>query len=323
MSTIRALSILTALVAATACTSSAENSGAGTSKGKVIATPELLAEAMQVAFASGDLATAEALADLSQAPALARFMYLSTAVDCATTDECTTAVGPLTDEHRESLAQQAAAQGIELAAPPEGMIKISSTSRDGTGTGTLEMPYAKIDGSYRIVTARYTKAELAKLRAKTNEQLAEELFAQGLYDPELGDHRTDWASVATSLPADGGEPGAALVQRATAMAAAVDAGDPDAAKRSGGRVAEVIFRDKDWDETPIPLATRKLRLAVQGIKQLRDVDITGGWVLGGTAVLLVNAHNGAGWIERGAVVMVNHGDGWEHGGGLTVSYPKE
>lgn len=287
-----------------------------------LASPEALAAAMQTAFAAGDLAAAEALADLSQTPAMARFLYLSTAVDCATTGECTTTVGALTEEHRAGLEAQAAAQGVELAVPPEGMIKLSSTSRDGTGTGSLEMPYAKVDGSYRIVTARYSDAELAKLRAKTNQELADELFAQGIYDPELGDNRTDWASVATKLPAGGGAPGETLKRQTEAMAAAVAAADPDAAMKAGGRTAEVIFRAEDWDGTPIPLASRKLKLSVQALLHLREVDIHGGWELGGTAILLVDGRDGVGWIERGAVLMVDYGEGWDRAGAFTVSYPE-
>ena len=133
------------------------------------------------------------------------------------------------------------------------------------------MPYAKIDGAYKIATMRFTDAEFAARRARDSEALLQEMFAEGIYDSAKGERRTDWATAATRLPADGGDAGKAFVRQTTAMAAAVDAKDPDAAMRSGGRWAKMVFADKDYDGKSIAADQRKRKLEVQSLRMLREM----------------------------------------------------
>ena len=107
------------------------------------------------------------------------------------------------------------------------------------------------------------------------------------------------------------------------MAAAVDAKDPDAAMRSGGQMASIIFRDKDFEGKPIPLTDRQSKLYVQSLRMLRDVKVSGGYALGDNAVLIIEARDGIGWIVRGPVLLSRDGDSWDLAGKQTVSYPAE
>jgi len=152
---------------------------------------------------------------------------------------------------------------------------------------------------------------------KTN---SKELFAKGLRDAR-GEVRTDWATAATKLPENGGAAGKAYLATTTAMAAAVDAKDPDAAMQSGGQIATIVFRDKDFAGKQIPRVARQRKLYVQSLRMLRDVRIKGGYLLGDDAVLVIEARNGIGWIERGAIVLTRDGDAWEFAGKQTVTYP--
>ena len=145
------------------------------------------------------------------------------------------------------------------------------------------------------------------------------MFAQGIRGSN-GEPRTDWAKAATPLPADGGEPGKAFVAQTRAMAAAVDAKDPDAAMNSGGQIAKIIFRDKDFEGKPIPLVDRQRKLHVQSLRMLRDVKVNGGFQLDSDAVLIIEARNGIGWIVRGPVVLSKEDSSWERAGDHTVSY---
>jgi hypothetical protein len=105
------------------------------------------------------------------------------------------------------------------------------------------------------------------------------------------------------------------------MAAAVDAHDPDAAMRSGGHMAALIYADKDYAGTPLPLDARKRKLQVQALRMLRDVKISGGYQLAENAVLMIEARDGIGWIERGAVLLSLEGDQWDIAGKQLVTFP--
>jgi hypothetical protein len=285
------------------------------------ASPDDLAEQLQAAFASGDLTATAELAELDRVPPFMRLLYLGQATDCATYLECSVTTEPLDEEFTEQM-NELEAEGLEMPAVPEGFLVVNGRSGDGRSTGDMKVPYAKVGGTYKVVSPRYTDAALAKLRATTNEELVEGLFAAGIYDPELGEHRTDWATAATKLPPDGGAAGEALRQHTAAMAAAIDQKDPDLAMRSGGMVAAALFSDAEFDGSPIPRRTRELNLERHALKAWRDVDVLGGYALGSRAVLIVEARNGMGWIERGAAIVGDIGDGWEVAGTEVVSYPE-
>ncbi|MEO7064090.1 MAG: hypothetical protein ABI082_10030 [Dokdonella sp.] len=283
-------------------------------------TPEGLAKALQSALSSGDFDAAGKLAAIEDAPAQLHFFYLDSVLTCSSGATCTVSVAPATDELRAQFKQQAAK--LHAQAPNvDGMIMIAVKPKSGSGSGTMKMPYAKVGDTYKVVSIHYSPAEIAALRAKTNEALVQEFFAAGILDSGASEPRTDWATAATKLPADGGDAGKAFVAQTLAMSAAVDAKDPDAAMHAGGGAAAIIFRDKDASGKAIPLVERQRKLHVQSLRMLRDVKVTGGYLLGDSAVLVIEAHDGIGWVVRGPILL-SHGRGtWQRAGDNTVSYP--
>lgn len=283
--------------------------------------PGALAKQLQKALDTGDFEAARALADIDGAPAEARFAYFDVVYECAADMQCKVSVAPLDDEFKKGLAEDAKAiDATPIAA--EGLIVVTETSRDGSGSGELKMPYAKSAGGYRIAVMRPGAAALAKARARSNDDILKELFASGIYDPATGARRTDWAAAAKPLPSDGGEPGHAFVASTHAMAVAVDAKDPDAAMRAGGRWSQMVFSDKSFDGKPIAKEQRQKKLVAQSQRMLRDVKVSGGYQLGDDAALVFEARNGSGWIERGAVLLTKSDDAWDVSGKQTVAYPE-
>lgn len=283
-------------------------------------TPDGLAGALQAALSKGDFEAARRLADIDDAPAELHFYFLDTVRECASEAICTVSAAAANDELRQQLKEQA--EQLHAQAPNvDGMITVAVKSKDGSGSGTLKMPYAKVGNDYKVASIHYSPAQFAALRAKSDDMLVKEFFAGGIRDSGATELRTDWATAATNLPADGGDAGKAFVAQTRAMSAAVDAKDPDAAMRSGGQIAQIIHRDKDFDGKSIPMLDRQRKLQVQALRMLRDVKVNGGYILGDNAVLVIEARNGIGWIVRGPVLLTREGDAWERAGEHTVSYP--
>lgn len=283
-------------------------------------TPEALAKALQAALDKGDFDAARKLADIGDAPAELHFFYLDNVRECASEATCQVSVAKASDELRQQLKEQV--ERLHAQAPTvDGMITVAVKSKDGSGSGTLKMPYAKVGDDYKVASIHYSPAQVAALRAKTNETLVQEFFAEGIRDSGATQPRTDWATAASKLPADGGDAGKAFVAQIRAMSAAVDAKDPDAAMHSGSQIATIVYRDKDFAGKPIPLVDRQRKLYVQSLRMLRDVKVNGGYLLGDNAVLMIEARNGIGWIVRGPVLLSREGDTWDRAGDHTVSYP--
>ncbi|MEO7757619.1 MAG: hypothetical protein ABIS07_13645 [Dokdonella sp.] len=282
-------------------------------------TPAGLAKALQASLDKGDFTAARNLADIGDAPAELQFFYFDSVRECASEATCTVSTATASDELRQKLKDQAAQ--LHAQAPDvDGMITVAVKSKDGSGSGTLKMPYAKVGNDVKIVSIHYSPAEFATLRAKTDDALAQELFAEGIRNDQ-GEMKTDWATAASRLPADGGDAGKAFVARTRAMSAAVDAKDPDAAMRSGGMGAQIVYRDKDSAGKPIPMLDRQRKLHVQSLRMLRDVKVNGGYGRGNDAVLMIEARNGIGWTVRGPILLTRDDDGWERAGDHLVSYP--
>ncbi|MGA9423369.1 MAG: hypothetical protein WBW61_13495 [Rhodanobacteraceae bacterium] len=287
-------------------------------------SPDELAKAFQHAVDEGDFAAAQALFDLDGAPAQVRFLYLDGLNDCYTDIKCTFTFTPADEALRKSAAAQA--EQLHLEAPAvEGMIKVTLKPRDnkdsGSMSGTMSMPYAKIDGVYKVVTAHLSAAEIAARRAKTDDALLKELFAKGI--PDATTMRKDWATEAKPLPPDGGDAGKALITQTRARWAAAVAKDPDAAVKAGGRMAALLFGDKDPAGKPVALEIRRRALHLQSLRWLHDVKVNGGYMLGDNAVLMIKAHDGIGWVVRGPLLMSRIGKAWEQQGFVsnTISYP--
>jgi hypothetical protein len=285
------------------------------------ADPQALAKQLETALSSGNIEAARALADIADAPADLHFYFFDQVRECAAESKCTVSTAPIDDEFRQQMSEQAKQYGAETPTSAEGLIVVNARAVDGSGSGAMKMPYAKVNGQYKLIPLHYSAAQLTALRGKTNEALLQEMFAGGIYDPVSKGRRTDWATAAKPLPADGGDPGAKFRQQTAAMAVAVDAKDPDAAMRSGGMRALRVFADKTYDGKPIALDARKKKLQVQALRMLRDVKVKGGYALGDDAALIIEARNGIGWIERGAVLVSRDGEVWDLAGKQTISYP--
>jgi hypothetical protein len=287
------------------------------------ASPESFAQDLQAAFEGGDLAAATRLAQLDHTPADLRFFYLSTVADCAEERTvCEVSLAPLDDEFQADLAQQTSEGTLEPSAAPHGLVLVKSRSADGSSSGSMRMPYAQVDGEYRLVALRYTAAELARLKALTNDQLADEFFAMGIYDDESGERRSDWRERATPLPEGGGDVAAEIVAVRERLAQAADAKDPDAAMNAGDAWAEAVFAQNDWQGNAVPRRDRELKLATQALRFRRDIQVERGWRLGDEVVLVFSGRNGADWVERGVMMVKKDGERWSPVGYHTVSYPR-
>lgn len=285
-------------------------------------SPDSLAKDLQAAFEKGDMDAALALAKLDGTPADLHFFFLDQVRECGSAETaCTASVVPLDEDYKKDQARMAD-EGLEVAAAPEGLIVMQSKDADGKGSGKMKMPYAKVDGKYRLIAQRYTAAKLAEVRATTHEQQLKKMLDMGIYDSETQQRRTDWKDSATALPADGGEIGQALVRSSAALHAAVVAGDPDAAVKSGNGFAAMIAADKGYDGKPVSMEFRKAKLRSQSMRFLYDVKVQGGWQRGKEAILLVDAKDGVGWNNRGALFLTQGEDGaWDIAGKTLVSYP--
>ena len=308
MSTLRKALPLLFLLATASCGSAASSADA-------------LARQLQKALDAGDFEAAGKLADLDGAPSDVRFSYFDTVYSCASDMQCNVAIAPLDAAFEARLAEDAKAYGAAPIAA-EGLVVVTETSKDGSGSGKLTMPYVNADGGYRIAVMRPGATTLAQAKARTNDEIVKSFLAMGIYDPQTNARRTDWATAAQPLPKDGGEPGQAFAASTRAMAKAVDAKDPDAAMHAGGRMAEIVYADKGFDGKPIPKALRQKKLFAQSQRMLRDVEVRGGYRLGDDAVVVFDARNGSGWIERGAVLLTKAGEVWDVAGRETVSYPE-
>ena len=281
-------------------------------------TPAAFATALQAAADKGDFEAARQLADLDATPADVHFFIMSMVGRCASEVTCTITTEDVDDESRQLWKREA--ERIHAEAPAaDGLVKIVSKSKVSGRSGTKKMPYAKVGDAYKLTSVHLTDAQFAALRATSDQALVDEFFARGIRDSK-GELRTDWGTAATRLPNDGGEAGKAFVARTTAMAAAVDAKDPDAAMHSGGQVSTLVFQDKDSKGEPIPLVVRKRMLHVQALLMLRDVKVRGGYQLGDSVVLVIEARDGIGWIVRGPILLLRDGDEWNRAGANTVSY---
>ena len=288
-------------------------------------SPQALAKRLDSALKAGDMDAAIGLIQWHDSPAELRFHYLNLLPQCFERHVCTATLGPLTDEFRGRTAKWKT-QGAEFAVAPEGTIEVNGeppadaphknngTSREAMN---LSMPYARINGQYKIVSMSYTPAKVAELKAKTAQAVADETLAQGVGNPR----DLEWKQKASALPAGGGEPGLAFTTSTAALAGAMKSGSLDAVIASMGDLGRAIYRDKDTDGTTIPRKTRELKLRADSVRSETDATVLGGYLLGDTAALFYEGHNGAGWIVRGVVLMEQREGLWQEAGRQTIEVP--
>lgn len=285
---------------------------------QAVSTPDALAKSLQSALDKGDFDAARQLADMDSSPAEAHFFFLDTVRECMSEATCTVTTAAADDALRQRLKKQAEHLHAQVPAV-DGQVNVALKYKNGT-SGSMRMPYAKMGGEYKLTSIYFSPAEFSERKAKTDKALLEELFAEGVRDGQ-GELRTDWATAASKLPEDGGEPGRAYLAATKAMSDAVDTKDADAAMNSGDKVDAIVYRDKDFTGSSIPLIDRQRILQVQSVRMLRDVKVNGGYVLGDSAVLLIEARDGIGWIVRGPIILSRIESEWQGAGGNTVSYP--
>lgn len=281
-------------------------------------SPQNLATKFDAALKAGDMDAALALLDDRGLPANVKFFYMDLLPDCFENLTCTVTAGPLTDDFRKRLAEQKTQQGLEIATEPEGILLIKQEGPKEHGK--MELPFAKVDGKYKVIAAHYGAQKLGELKAQTGQTLADAALEKGM-QTMAGDLNAEWKSKASVLPAGGGDAGAAFVAQTNAMAAAAKANDLDAMIAAGGQWAQMVYRDKDFDGKPVSLHRRQLKMRAQVVRQLTDVKVLGGYQQGDVALITYEGHDGAGWIERGFTLMQHKGNQWESVGGDEVNVP--
>ncbi len=277
-------------------------------------TPEKLAAALQTAQSEGDIDGVLALGNFKDTGPVVKWLFLSNVATCSYETYCFVSVKA---DDPAAIAERVARQlkqGYEFQAQPEGTLVISVLDRKtGAFQAEIAMPYALIDGQYRMLSAQYTAKKLTELRAQSNAQLLDALFAQGIRD-NVPPHeiRFDWKTAATVLPPGGGELGAAyeaIVAR-------------DFLRYSTGDLAAVLADAADVVQDPVAKRIRVLALRTEAVSMLKSIRVLGGYQLGDTVVFdtLGKAENG--WIVRGAVILTRNSKGkFIRSGDRVVSYP--
>lgn len=288
--------------------------------------PDSLKSALQNALDTGNGTAVIALADLKGAPAMAHYLLLSMVDQCSDKKVCKVELTPITPEWEKRSAESAARQGLEPKLKPEGLLRVTGKARDAKPDAKNEMtttlPYANVDGKYRLVGQHFSAAKRAELEGTTAQAQAEKTLAAGIPDePGTNERNAQWKSTATALPPGGGEIGKAYLARLGQRAAAAKANDPDAAVAATGQWGEVVLGAKEHDGTPRSMDVRKRKLAAQAPRWEVEAQVLGGWVKDRMAVLVVEGKNGAGNIVRGAQLMEQVNGKWESGAADLLEVP--
>ena len=106
-------------------------------------TPEVLAKAVQAAFDKGDFDAARKFADLDEVPADLHFHFLENVRECSAESACSVSASPATDADRAQL-QETARQPNAQAPAVDGMITVTTKAKDGSSSGQMTMPCAKV-----------------------------------------------------------------------------------------------------------------------------------------------------------------------------------
>jgi hypothetical protein len=286
--------------------------------------PEALASKVATAFKAGDMDAALALYDTHHDQSLYRRSYMTLVLDCFEEFSCTISPGPLDEELKKELAKSDSERELDFDPTPEGQMNIIKKPSIGESHESNEwLPYAKVDGTYKITGGLVTKAWRAKHQGLTAQSITDEMLAKGPYLP--GGRDPAWKGKASVLPPGGGEAGAALIARVKAMTAAAKANDVSAMVAAMGALGKYTYAEKDRDDKPVSLRRRQLLMRVEMMNELTDVTVLGGYQLNDFAVLVIEGHEGDGWVVRGWKAAHRQNGKWDWGGAGagTIEFPPD
>jgi hypothetical protein len=251
----------------------------------------------------------------------ALFFLIDLVPECSMLSTCTVSTAPYGKAAAAQDQASQAAQGFTFARPPQGLLKISMKAKDGSSSGTSQMPFALVGSELKILAGEYTAAKLAELRAKSQETLLDEFFASGIYDPTINERRSDWKKIATKLPADGGVAGKWFTQSIASIYQAALKGDIAAVVKAGGSREAIIYAEKDYDGKVVPKALLQLKIRAQTVRNLMQVKVLGGYQYGDDVVLMIEGKTPNGWIVRGPTLLTADGKRWDRSGDGTINFP--
>ena len=287
--------------------------------------PEALARKLAVAYKAGDMDAALALFDMHHGQSMSQHYFMQLVLDCFEKYTCTISPGPLEEEFKKRLANNDIQSKSIFDPMPEGQMNIDKKPNKAGAREYKEwLPYAKVDGAYKVTGIVITKAWQAKQQGITAQSITDELLAKGPILPSGRD--PEWKRKANVLPPGGGEAGAALIARVNGMATAAKSNDVNAMIAVMGSYGEYIYGEKDSDGNPVSLRRRQLLMRVDMMSALVDVTVLGGYQLNNFAVLVIEGRRGDGWIERGEKSAVRQQDGewaWTDEGLADIAFPPD
>lgn len=291
-----------------------------------------LAKDVKQALDKKDVPALLAAADLKQAPARVLFYLMALPDDCAEPMNCTVSLQTVDETWKKRTEQDMLKEKLEWRTKPEGLLLIkgqpsaSASASPAGGMRSLEvkLPYARADGEYKVVSARYTAARTVELQATTAQALADAKLAEGIQVAGMSSPDKSWKAKATALPAGGGVAGAAYVATINKRAAAQKARDLDTFVAATGLWGSAVFGAKDFAGRDVPRDLRLRKMNQQWARMTATAIVVGGYQSGEVALLIVNGVNGAGNVLRGTVLMERDNGAWveAEGGADLIEIPK-
>ncbi len=291
-----------------------------------------LAKDVKHALDKKDVTALLATADLKQAPARVMFTLMTLPDDCAAPMNCTVALQTVDETWQKRTEQDMLNEKLEWRNKPEGLLLIkgqpnaSAPASPGEGMRSLEvkLPYARVDGEHKVVSARYTAARTVELQATTAHALADVKLAEGIQVAGMGAPEKGWKAKATALPPGGGAAGAAYLATINKRAAAQKDRDLDTFVAATGLWGSTVFGAKDFAGRDVPRELRLRTMNRQWVRMTATATVLGGYQSGDLALLIVEGGNGAGNVLRGTVLMEREKDAWveAEGGADLIEIPK-
>ena len=290
-------------------------------KVQAASTPAQFAKQVEATLKKGSVEELLKLGEFQRVHPQALFFLVDLVPECSMLATCTVTAAAYDKTAAAQDQASQAEQGYTFAKPPQGLLKISMKSNDGSSSGDSTIPFALVGSELKLLAGEYTAAKLAQLRAKTQETLLDEFFASGIYDRTTNERRTDWKKIAKKLPADGGAAGQWLTQSVAQSYQAASKGDIAGVIAAGGRREAIIYAEKDYDGKVVPKALLLLKIRAQTVRNLMQVTVLGGYQYGDDVVLMIDGKTPNGWLVRGPILLSAEGKSWDRAGDGTINFP--